>query len=93
MLFDLEADPHEQHDIAESHPELVKEGIARLHSWVTDSLLSATHGQDPLWTVINEGGPLHVRGCGPDYIKRLRATGRTAAAERLETKHGLESCF
>ncbi len=90
MLFDLEADPHEQHNLADDHPELVIRGQAILNTWLTDCLKTATHGQDPLWTVMHEGGPLHVRDEGPTYLKRLMATGREESARRLGDKHSID---
>ena len=44
-------------------------------------------GIDPLQTVIDEGGPYHVRGQLPAYLARLRATGRAQWAERLSLAH------
>lgn len=61
MLFDLKNDPHEQHDLAPQRPDLVARAMQLLDEWTTRMMRSATHGQDPMWTVINEGGPLHAR--------------------------------
>ncbi len=91
MVFDLEEDPHEQNNLADTHPDLVDTGKRILHDWHTEAMTRATHPHDPLYTVLNEGGPYHVRGEGADYLKRLRATGRSDAAERLAAKHGLSS--
>jgi hypothetical protein len=83
MLFDLVADPHEQHDVAEKHPELVTQALARLDGWHAEMMRRSTHAVDPMWTVLREGGPYHTRGALPGYVERLRKTGRAAAAEKL----------
>ncbi len=92
MLFDLSADPHEQHNLAEANPQLVQAALQRLDRWVADALarppepIGAEHG-DPLPLVMKEGGPFHVRRELPTYLQRLRTTGREALAEALEAKH------
>ncbi|MDA3874074.1 MAG: sulfatase-like hydrolase/transferase [Kiritimatiellae bacterium] len=89
MVFDLDADPHEQFNLADSHPELMEKGKAILTMWKEEALATAHVKEDPLDTVLAEGGPLHVRDDGPAYMKRLRETGRADAADRLSAKHGL----
>jgi hypothetical protein len=42
---------------------------------------------DPMWTVLQEGGPYHTVGALDNYIKRLRATGRGEGADKLEQKY------
>jgi arylsulfatase A-like enzyme len=86
MLFDVVDDPHEQHDVASQHPEVVKDAIAKLDAWHEQMMLTGAHG-DPMKTVLAEGGPLHARGQFPAYLQRLRATGRAEWAEMLEAKH------
>lgn len=65
MLYDLESDPHEQHNLAEAHPELCREGQWRLSRWHDAQMqklaLNGNDVTDPLWTVIREGGPFHAR--------------------------------
>ena len=58
---------------------------ALLHDWRADLLASSVHKEDPLDTVMAEGGPFHVRDDGPAYIERLKNTGRTIA-ERFESR-------
>ncbi|MBW2280520.1 MAG: sulfatase [Deltaproteobacteria bacterium] len=88
MLFNLEDDPHEQVDLAEKQPERAAEALARLDSWHAEMMRTATHAVDPMWTVLREGGPFHVRGRLSDYLERLRRTGRETWAESLERAHG-----
>lgn len=99
MLHDLEADPHEQHDLAETHPELCREGMWRLARWhdaqMQKMALHTTDISDPLWTVMREGGPFHAsltRGQpGMEgfqaYLKYLEDTGRTEGAAELRNKY------
>ena len=87
MLFDVVADPHEQHDLAPSSPELVADGLARLAAWRDEQLSTSPHDIDPLDRVLAEGGPFHVRGELPGYLERLRVTGRGALAERLVARY------
>jgi arylsulfatase A-like enzyme len=90
MLFDVKNDPHEQKDLACVHPDLVQEAIGRLEAWTTRMMRTATHAQDPMWTVLAEGGPLHTRGHLPAYLERLRATGRARWADHLAMRHAKE---
>lgn len=101
MLFDLEADPHEQHDLAEKHPDLCREGQWRLSHWHDAQMkkMAATGNDvtDPLWTVMREGGPFHARLTHPGnpggvegfehYLRRLEATGRADGAAILRARH------
>lgn len=67
MLFDLVADPHEQNNIAEQHPDLCKEGVWRLARWHDQQMqkmaINFDDISDPLWTVMREGGPWLARLC------------------------------
>jgi hypothetical protein len=61
--------------------------MARLERWHAAAMSHSRDGVDPLWRVIREGGPWHVRGHLPRYLDRLRKTGREQWAERLEAKY------
>lgn len=87
MLWDLSADPHEQHDLAPERPDLVQQGMSLLAAWYDEMALRSRHDVDPMMTVLREGGPYHTRGMLPAYLERLRATGRAAHAERLAGRH------
>jgi choline-sulfatase len=90
MLFDVERDPHEQHDLAEQRPELVQQAMGLLDEWHGQMMRTSTSGVDPMWTVLQEGGPYHCCGYLKEYVARLRATGRERWAEHLQTKHPRE---
>jgi hypothetical protein len=86
LLFDLATDPHEQRDLAEKRPDVVARALALLEEWHAGAMRTSSDGVDPLWTVLHEGGPWHVRGHLPAYLKRLRETGRGAHADRLAAR-------
>lgn len=50
-------------------------------------MMRSTTGIDPLWTVLREGGPWHVRGHLKEYLERLRETGRGDWADRIAADH------
>ncbi len=97
MLYDVEADPHEQNDIAAQHPQVCHEGAWRLGRWHSQQMekmaLNGVDVVDPLWTVIKEGGPTHAshapiaRNPLPKYLKRLEETGRSDGAAALRKKY------
>ena len=90
LLFNLNSDPHETTNLASSQPEVLREGVQKLESWLAEQLLGAWRG-DPLWGVINEGGPYHARVDSAEwqgYLERLKQTGRSNHAARLEAFGG-----
>ncbi len=87
MLFDVESDPHETHDLAPRRPDLVNQGLALLERWHAEMMASSDSDRDPLWTVLREGGPLHTRGWLEEYCQRLEATGRAGLAAALRERH------
>jgi hypothetical protein len=91
MLFDVKADPHEQHDLALSNPQIVSQAMSFLNQWHEQMMVSATHPVDPMQTVLAEGGAFHTRGQLPGYLKRLRETGREEWAKRLAAMHPTEA--
>jgi choline-sulfatase len=90
MLFDLRNDPHEQHDLASSRPQIVARAMTMLEQWHAHMMRTATHPADPMWTVLREGGPFHTRGRLAAYLERLRATGRAGWADTLAARHSRE---
>ena len=90
MLFDIERDRHEQHNAAAEHPDVCRQAVYLLNEW-HDAMMHSMIGQaDPLWTVLEEGGPYHARGMLRAYCERLEATGRGEAAARLRERHPRE---
>lgn len=101
MLYHLADDPHEQHDVASAHPEILREGAWRLARWhdaqMQKMAVQVNDSVDPLWTVIREGGPLHARSTLPGdpgglegiarYIERLESTGRAEGAAILRARY------
>ncbi len=88
MLFNLKEDPHEQHNLADELPELVAKGKTILNEWRAQMLASTHIKEDPLETVLREGGSYHAKEAyESDYPQRLRDTGRSSTVDRLEEKY------
>ncbi len=87
MLFDIAADPHEQHDLSAERPDVVSDSTATLASWTSYQLGRSFSPVDPMQTVLEEGGPFHTRGRLPGYLDRLRSTGRAGHATELAQRH------
>jgi arylsulfatase A-like enzyme len=87
MLFDVHQDPHEQANLADERPEVVGRAMTLLDEWHGRMMQTATYPQDPMWTVLAEGGPHHTRLDLPAFLAYLRQTGRSEAAARLEAAH------
>jgi arylsulfatase A-like enzyme len=87
MLFNLESDPHETHDLAAERPEICAEGARILLNWHDEMMSQQPDAVDPLWTVMREGGPLHSRGQLQAYCERLRQTGRGQFVAPLMAAH------
>jgi choline-sulfatase len=92
MVFDLDADPYEQNNLAAGRPDLCKEGAYRLFKWHDEMMFTQPDGytNDPMWTVIAEGGPTHAKGYLSDYCKRLEETGRGHCVPELKKLHPQE---
>jgi arylsulfatase A-like enzyme len=101
MLFDLEADPHEEHNLAAKLPQLCQEGAWRLNRWHDAQMEKMARISndvvDPLWTVMKESGPFHAnlgdiagtpgREGFERYLKHLEKTGRGDGARELRAKY------
>ncbi len=87
MLFDVENDPHQQHDLAAQRPDLCAEGARLLLDWTERMMKSAHSDADPLWTVMREGGPEHCRGQLENYIRRIQGTPREYGVELLRKQY------
>jgi len=90
MLFDVEKDPHEQHNLAKDHPEILQRAASLYLDWNDRMMLGMKDAEDPLWTVMAEGGPFHAAGFLPLYCKRLEETGRAWAIPELKKRHPRE---
>jgi choline-sulfatase len=87
LLYDIVNDPHEIHNLANEHPELINQATHHLIEWHNDMIAKSSTAIDPMVTVLKEGGPYHSRGKLYPYLKRLRDTGRTHLADRLIERH------
>lgn len=90
MLFNLEEDPQEQHNLAASRKEICMEAVYYLNQWHDEMMRRSGDDRDPLWTVMKEGGPFHAKGYLPGYIKRLEETGREDSIPELVRRHPQE---
>lgn len=90
MLFNLKDDPYEQHNIAGERPDLVNQACSLMLDWHDEMMRKHNNRPDPLWTVIQEGGPLHARGRLPEYIDYLKQTNREWAIPELTKRHPQE---
>ena len=62
MVFDLDCDPHQLHNLAAERPELCGRGARLLLDWTERMMKQSDSDRDPMWTVMREGGPEHCRG-------------------------------
>jgi len=83
MLFDVANDPHELRNLADDLPHVRDRGIAIIEEWTANMMSNSPAPEDPLWTVMREGGPFHTRDEVDRYLQRLRDTGRGHHAEHL----------
>ncbi|MDY6913694.1 MAG: sulfatase [Planctomycetota bacterium] len=89
MLFNIEADPHEQKDLAQQQPDVCRQAVYYLNEWHDEMMRTQRPGcnVDPLRTVMQEGGPTHTRGYLKMYCDYLEKTGRGHAVELLKQRH------
>jgi arylsulfatase len=89
-LFDLDADPAEQHNVIEAHPEVRRDLQDRLHTWVQRRLAETGRPVDPLRrqgscaTAIGQEIPGETIGAGATPLHkrvRARAAGIPAPAD------------
>lgn len=90
MLFNVKDDPHEQHDLAPDRPDLVGQALHKLDHWTAEMMSQATH-PDPLWHVMEEGGPALTRNALNTYVQRLRSTNRDHWADLLLKRHAVQN--
>ena len=81
MLFDLDADPYEQWNVADDNPAVVERALDLLRVWGAAAMERSAHGIDPLWALLKDGGPWHSRVDVDWYLQRLRTTGRQQWAD------------
>ena len=93
MLYDVENDFHMTHNLAEQKPEIVEEGLQLLDKWYTEMTKSPFFTKDPMWTVIEEGGPFHFRERITTFLKRTKRSDREEifkAIQRIKEYENIE---
>ncbi|MFW9949382.1 MAG: sulfatase, partial [Candidatus Thorarchaeota archaeon] len=76
MLYDFENDFHMTNNLATERPEIVGKGLQLLEEWHTQMMKSSPFSKDPMWTVLDEGGPFHARERIVAYLKRTKRSDR-----------------
>jgi arylsulfatase A-like enzyme len=87
MLFDIENDPHEQHNVAAENVGICRQAAHIMLEWHDEMMAKGSSDRDPLWTVMHEGGPFHSRGYLKEYCTYLDKTERGAFIPELKAKH------
>ena len=87
MLFNVAEDPHEQVNLAPTHPVECAIGAKLILDWEDEMMTRSLYDTDPMWTVMREGGPEHCRGELKKYIERLRGTDRDYGVAALERQY------
>ncbi|MFA9478592.1 sulfatase [Phycisphaerales bacterium AB-hyl4] len=82
MLFDLEQDPHQQHDLADELPDRVSAMGAQLTAW-EQAHVDATGQPDPMRLAQHQ--PPAAAGL-PDYLERLEKLGRAEDAKAIRER-------
>ena len=77
-------------DLARRRRFLADRARSLLDEW-TAAQLARSGAEDPIDTVLAEGGPYHTRGHLPAYLQRLRDTGRSGWADLLAERHAVEA--
>ena len=92
MLFDIKNDPFQLNNLAEEKKEICWKASYLYEQWYIENMKKMVYDNtvDPLWTVIQEGGPYHIKGHLKDYARRLENTERAWAAEALKNRHQRE---
>lgn len=87
LLFDLENDPRQMMDVAETKPEALKAAISLLEQWLTERSEAGVADRDPLIEAVAWRQSEELREL-PRYSARLASTGREACLEELRERFG-----
>jgi len=87
MLFDIETDPYEQFNVAGKYPDICQQAVYYLNEWHDQMMKNSVSPIDPLWIVMQEGGPFHAKGRLKEYCELLDGTKRKWAIEELKKRH------
>ncbi|MFW9867333.1 MAG: sulfatase/phosphatase domain-containing protein, partial [Candidatus Thorarchaeota archaeon] len=91
MLFDYEKDFHMTKNLATEEPEIVKMGLKHLETWHNEMLGDQHYSEDPMETVLREGGPFHTRGQMKGYLKHLEKSGRGEMVKIIKNRNEIYS--
>ena len=89
MLFDVSNDPLEQENVISQFSDIACDARAKLARWYDKMMSTMPDGytDDPMRTVIKEGGPAHVKGSHKAYLERLDKEGFEKEATEFRRRH------
>ena len=88
MLFDIENDPHELVNLADTYPEVVDRGESLLHQWLKENMAKSLSDEDPLISVLHNSGPYHIPVYQlMDYADTVRSIWGEEKAEEILRRH------
>lgn len=91
MLYDFANDFHMTNNLAKERPDIVEKGLQFLNEWYTQMMESSSVPKDPMWTVIEEGGPFHVRERITAYLKRTKRSDREEIIKAIQNIEEFEN--
>ncbi len=86
MLFDFKNDFHMTRNLAEENSDIVGEGLQLLDKWHKQMMKASPSPNDPMWTVIEEGGPHHTKNMLNTYLRRLKRSGREEHIKTIQER-------
>ena len=87
MLFDIDTDSHEQFNLAGKYPHVCQQAVYYFNEWHDLMMKTMDSPIDPLWVVMQEGGPFHAKGRLKEYCDFLDGTKRQWAIDELKKRH------
>ena len=76
MLFDYDKDFHMINNIADQKPGIVTKGLNFLKEWYLEMLKNSPNNEDPMETVIKEGGALSYQRSTEKLFKSIEKIGK-----------------
>ncbi len=83
MLYDYENDFHMKKNKVDEKPQIVSYGLKFLDKWHKEMLEKFPNHEDPMKTVLREGGPYHTRDQLERYIQRLQESERDGMVKTI----------
>ncbi len=90
MLYDFEKDFHMTNNLVGKRPDIVGKGLQFLDEWYVQMMKTSPFPKDPMWTVIEEGGPFHTSERLNTYIKRTKRSDREELIKFVQKRDEFE---